>query len=245
MKMRAFASRNFKEMLRDPLSMVFGIGLPAFLMVLLSLVVGGATENMPRMFIIENFVPAITMFSFSFISLFSGMLVARDRDNSFLPRLFASPLSAGDFIVGYALPMLPIALLQAAACFAVALLLGLEISWTVLLSILVLIPVALLFIGLGLLFGSAFTAAQCGGIFAILVQVASLSSGTWFDLQMVGETFRKICYLLPFAHAVSAAQNALTGNFAEIMQHLLWVIAYALVICVLAVVIFKRRMKGK
>lgn len=132
-------------------------------------------ELLHDLFRIENFAPGIAVFSFSFISLFSGMFIAKDRSSSFLMRLFASPLSAFDYIVSYSLPLLLIALLQSAVCFAAAFFFGLPFSANVLLTMLVLMPVSLLFISFGLLLGSIFTDKQVGGVASILIQLAAFS----------------------------------------------------------------------
>ncbi|HBL50927.1 MAG TPA: ABC transporter permease, partial [Firmicutes bacterium] len=101
MKSLAFAARNRKELLRDPLNLAFGLGFPLVLMLLLSAI----QANIPvSLFEIEKLAPGLAVFGLSFISLFSGTLIAKDRGTSFLMRLFASPLSASDFILGYTMP---------------------------------------------------------------------------------------------------------------------------------------------
>lgn len=242
MRMTAFAGRNQKELLRDPFSLLFGIGLPLVLMGLMTLI----QRNVPvEIFAIERLAPGLAVFSFSFISLFTGMLIGRDRSTSFLTRLFASPLSSADYLLGYSLPLIPITILQSVVLFGAALLLfGLAFSVNVLLAILICIPIGFLFIGLGLLVGSLFTDKQASGIFTILVQVISLSSGMWFDLDMIGGSLKAICYALPFAHAVDAVKLALAGNMAATLPHMLWVLGYALVTFVAAVLVFRRKMKA-
>lgn len=241
MRMAAFASRNRKELLRDPFSLLFGIGLPLCLLLLVSTLQKSIAVDLFR---IENFAPGIAVFSFSFVSLFSGMLIARDRGSSLLMRLFASPLTASDYILSYSLPLLPIALLQSAVCFAAALFFGLPVTVNVLLTMLVLIPVALLFISFGLLLGSLFTDRQVGGVASILIQVAALLSGMWFDLNMMGGTLKVIGYALPFAHALDATRAALAGDYSMILPHLLWSTGYTVVIFALAVMAFRKQMKG-
>ena len=241
MRMMAFADRNRKELLRDPFSMLFGIGLPLILLLLISFLQQSIAVEI---FKIENFAPGIAVFSFSFISLFSGMLIANDRSSSFLTRLFASPLTPSDYIAAYSLPLLPIALVQSAVCFIAAFYFGLPATADVLLAILVLVPVAVLFIGLGLLLGCLFTDKQVGGIASILIQVAALSSGMWFDPNAIGGVFQTICYSLPFAHALDVTKAALAGDLPTILPHLAWVVGYTVAICALAVSIFRKKMKG-
>ena len=242
MKTLAFASRNAKEILRDPLNLAFGIGFPLAILFLLSIIQSNVPVNL---FEIENLVPGIAVFGFSFISTFSGMLIAKDRSTSFLMRLFSSPLTGANFILGYSLPLLPFAIVQSAICFIAAFFLGLTISVNVLIAFIVLIPTSILFIGIGLLAGSLLTDKQVGGVCgALLTNLAAWLSGTWFDLNLVGGTFKQVAYALPFVHAVDAGKSALAGNYSGMFPHLWWVIGYATVISILAVLIFSKRMNS-
>jgi ABC-2 type transport system permease protein len=240
--MLVFASRNSKELLRDPATLAFGIGFPLVVLFLLSAI----QSNIPiSLFEIESLSPGIAVFGLSFLALFSGMLIAKDRTTSFLMRLFASPLTASDFILGYIFPLLPMAAAQSIVCFITAFFLGLSISGNVLLAILVLLPTAALFIGIGLLAGSVLSDKQVGGVCgALLTNVSAWLSGTWFDLNLVGDGFKSVAYTLPFAHAVEATRAALAGDYPSILPHLLWVIGYAVLILAVAIAVFSTRMKS-
>ncbi len=238
--MTAFSGRNTKEMLRDPLNLAFGLGFPVVLLLLLTAI----QRNIPvNLFQLERLTPGIAVFGLSFISLFSATLISKDRTTSFLMRLFASPMRASDYILGYTLPLIPMALAQALLCYLVAGLLGMQLTANALLAILVSLPAAALFIGIGLLCGSVFNDKQVGGICgALLTNLSAWLSGTWFDLDLVGGAFKKIAYALPFAHAVDAGRAAMSGEFAAIMPHLWWVIGYAVVALVAAVLVFRKKM---
>ena len=236
-----FAGRNVRELLRDPLTIGFGAAFPVLLLVLLSLI----SRNTPKeVFTIESLTPGIAVFGLSFFSLFSGMLVAKDRSTSFLMRLFASPLTAGDFIIGYTLPLLPLALLQAVLCYAVALVLGLPFSVSVLRAVLAILPAAALYIAIGLLTGSLLNDKQVGGLCgAMLTNVSVICSGAWFPIDLVGKGFRTFCSILPFAHAVDLGRCVLSGTSDGLGVHLAVVCAYAVVLSVLAVLAFRRAAK--
>lgn len=243
MKSLAFAARNHKEIIRDPLNLAFGIGFPLVILFLLTAI----QANVPtELFVIDKLIPGIAVFGLSFISLFSGMLIAKDRSTSFLMRLFTAPLSASDYIVGYIVPLVPMAIVQIMISFTTALFLGLPINANVLLSIIVLLPISLLFIGIGLLTGSIFNEKQVGGICgALLTNLSAWLSGTWFDLNLVGGSFKEIAYALPFAHAVDASRAALSGDYASILPHMWWVVGYMVVVIVIAVFAFKKKMNGE
>jgi ABC-2 type transport system permease protein len=228
-------------MLRDPLNLAFGIGFPLVILFLLSAI----QANIPvELFKIDKLTPGIAVFGLSFISLFSGMLIAKDRSSSFLTRLFSSPLSAADFIFGYTLPLLPMAVMQTVICFIAAFFLGLPINANLLLALVVLLPADLLFIAIGLLAGSIFTDKQVGGVCgALLTNLTAWLSGTWFDLNLVGGTFKSVAYAFPFVHAVEASKAAVSSDYSAIFPHLLWVIGYAAVIFIIAVFVFRKKMK--
>ena len=241
MKMLTFANRNTKEILRDPLTVCFGLGFPLVLIFLLSAI----QANVPvPLFEIAHLTPGITVFGLSFMTLFSAFLISKDRGSSLLQRLYTTPLRPIDFILGYTLPIIPFAVAQSIICYLVAFLLGLEITVNVLLAVLFIIPISVLFIALGLLFGSILNDKQVGGICgALLTNLSAWLSGTWFDLELVGGTFKKIAYALPFVHAVELERAVLSGNFGEILPHLFWVLGYAVVALAIAVLLFLRQMK--
>lgn len=242
MKTMAFALRNTKEIVRDKLNLAFGILFPVVLLLLLSLI----QSNIPvELFAIEQLTPGVAVFGLSFISLFSGILIAKDRTSAFMLRLFTSPLTSRNFIFGYTLPLLPIAIMQSIVCFIVAMFLGLSLNIDILVTIVVLIPSAILFVAIGLLCGSLFNDKQVGGVCgALLTNVSAWLSGTWFSLDLVGGGFKAFADALPFAHAVNAGRAALAGNYAQIFPDLWWVIGYAAAVTCIAVVVFTKKMNG-
>lgn len=241
MKLRAFSGRTAKEILRDPLNVGFGIGFPVVLLLLLSAI----QANIPvELFEIQRLAPGIAVFGLAFLTLFSATLVAKDRESAFLSRLYTTPLTAPDFILGYLLPTVPIALAQSALCYAFAAVLGLKITVNLLYALLLQLPAALFFISMGLLCGSVMNVKQVGGLCgALFTNLTAWLSGTWFDLNLVGGAFRKIAYALPFVHAVELERATVSGNFHQILPHLLWVLAYAAVTAALAIRLFLRQMK--
>ena len=241
MKMLTFANRNIKEIIRDPINICFGLGFPLILILMLSAI----QANVPvSLFEIEHLSPGITVFGLSFMTLFSATLIAKDRGSSLLQRLYTTPLTPIDFILGYTLPIIPFAVAQSIICYVVAIILGLKMSANILLAIIFIIPISILFISLGLLFGSILTDKQAGGICgALLTNLSAWLSGTWFDLELVGGTFKKIAYALPFVHAVEMERAVLAGNFADIFPHIWWVLGYCAAALIAAVLLFLRQMK--
>ena len=241
MKFMILAKRTWKEILRDPLNLAFGLGFPLVVLGLLSAI----QANVPvPLFEIDKLAPGVTVFGLAFMTLFSALLVSKDRTSALLMRLYTTPLKPADYILGYLLPMLPIALMQTAICYIFGMILGL--SWTprILLCLVLSIPTAMVFISLGLLCGSLFNDKQVGGICgALLTNLTAWLSGIWFDVALVGGAFKKIAELLPFYHAVELQRAAYAGDFGRIPGHLWWVVGYAAVLTVLSVWAFLHQMK--
>ena len=241
MRMLTFANRNMKEMLRDPINLGFGLGFPIVLILMLSAI----QANIPvSLFEIQHLTPGITVFGLSFMTLFSATLISKDRGSSLLQRLYTTPLTPTDFILGYALPIIPLAVAQSMVCYIAAIVLGLDITVNILLAVVFIIPISIFFVGLGLLCGSVLSDKQVGGVCgALLTNLSAWLSGTWFDLELVGGTFKKIAYLLPFVHAVEMEREVLSGNIAGIFPHVWWVLGYAIAALAAAVLLFLRQMK--
>ncbi|MBO5082703.1 MAG: ABC transporter permease [Lachnospiraceae bacterium] len=241
MRMMTFAKRCTKEILRDPLNLAFGLGFPLVLLFLLSAI----QANVPvSLFEINKLTPGITIFGLSFMTLFSATLVAKDRESALLQRLYTTPLTGLDFIMGYMLPILPIALGQTIICYLAALPLGLTFSVNIIYAVIGIIPMAVFNIALGLLCGSLLGVKQVGGICgALLTNLSAWLSGVWFDLNLVGGFFEKIANALPFLHAVEMEKALFNGDFEIAASHILPVLAYGVVTSMIAVFCFLRQMK--
>lgn len=240
--MLSFAKRTGKEILRDPLNVSFGIGFPLVVLFLLTAI----QSNIPvNLFELSSLAPGICVFGLSFITLFSATLISKDRKTALLQRLYTTPLTPLDYILGYCLPMIPISLAQTVICYLAAVCLGMEITVNILYAVLFSLPIALLFIAMGLLCGSVFNDKQVGGICgALLTNLCAWLSGTWFDLELIGGAFKKIAYALPFVHSVELERAVLNGDYANIFPHIYWVLGYFAAISVLAVLVFTHKMKN-
>ncbi len=241
MKMLTFAKRCSKEILRDPINLGFGLGFPLVLLLLLS----SLQANIPvPLFEIDTLTPGITVFGLSFMTLFSATLIAKDRESALLQRLYTTPLTGLDFIIGYMLPLLPIALGQIVICYLFAIPLGLTVSANMIYAIIGIIPMAIFNIALGLLCGSVFGVKQVGGICgALLTNLSAWLSGVWFDLKLVGGFFEKAANMLPFVHAAEMEKALFSGNFEVAALHIMPVLLYSVLITVVAVCCFLRQMK--
>ena len=246
-RLLCFAKRNTKEILRDPISAFFGVAFPIVLLLLLTLIDRSIpAQAQMTLFHIENLCPGIGVFSLSFLALFTAILISKDRGSSFLQRLFTSPLKSSDFILGYLLPLLPMALAQLFVCYATSLLLGLDFSVRILLACAVSLPIAVVNIALGMIFGTLLNEKAVGGVCgALLTNVSAWLSGIWFSLDLVGGAFKKFAYFLPYANAVDAARFALSGDYSSLWGSLWPVCLWAAALLFLAVFLFSRSRRAK
>lgn len=247
MRMVLFAKRNIKEILRDPVNLFFSLGFPLVLLVLLSIInsaIPPEAKNM--MFQIQNLAPGLAMFGSVFMALFAGMLLSKDRTSSFLMRLFTSPMTAADFILGYTLPMLVMTIVQAAITLLAAGAFGLDIHINILFAISMTAVTSLFFVGTGLLFGSLLNEKAVGGVCgALLTNIAGWLSGVFIPIDLIGGAFKTITHMLPFYHSTEAIRISLGGNFSRMLPHLIVVIGYTIVIFTLAIITFNRKMNGE
>ena len=243
MRMLTFAKRCGKEILRDPLNLAFGLGFPLVLLLLLS----AMQANIPvTLFAIETLTPGITVFGLSFMTLFSATLVARDRESALLQRLYTTPLTGVDFILGYLLPVLPMAVGQTVICYLLAIPLGLTVSINIVYAILGILPMAVFHIALGLLCGSVLGVKQVGGICgALLTNLSGWLSGVWFDLKLVGGFFEKVAGALPFVHGVEMEKALFAGDFALAGAHAVPILLYSVGVTAAAVLCFLGQMKNQ
>ena len=95
--------RNIKEIVRDPLSIIFLIALPLLMQIMFYFLFHTKTSQ----FEMKYLAPGIVVFSQSFLTLFTGLLISVDRSSSFLTRLYVSKAKSYEFIFSYALSVLP------------------------------------------------------------------------------------------------------------------------------------------
>jgi ABC-2 type transport system permease protein len=242
MKFLELAIRNFKEMWRDPISMGLEIGIPAaFLAIFWAL---GRSLGDENFFTPTMLVPGIAVFGFVFLSMFSAVVLARDREGALLSRLLTAPLKPRDFILSYSLPYIPLVILQIAVCFGIGAVLGLEMLGNAGLAFLILLLMGIGCVELGMILGLLFTANQVTGVGSAIITLVALLGGIWIDLGTIGGAFYRIGNALPFAHAISGARAVMAygAGFSGIAADFYWVLGYTVVFFVLGVFLFRRNM---
>lgn len=230
-----FSLRNVKEIFRDLLSWIFAIILPLFLLWIFQ-----QFDIPSESYKIENFTPGIIIFGFSFLSMFTAILVSEDRSTSFLLRLNASPMKSYHYILGYYFSLLPLALLQMVLFFLLAIPLGLSFSINVILCILVGLVLSTLFIFLGILIGSITTQKSSSGISSVVVQLVAFTSGMYFSSDMIGGFFGFLCDVLPFKPCLELLKGVLLNHTANLLIPLIILLIYLALVIVCTIILFKK-----
>lgn len=233
-----FAKRNFKEIIRDPLSIIFSVLLPLFLLFIFKQI------NIPNeSYELHNFTPGIVVFGFSFITLFTAMLVSKDRTSSLLIRLGISPMKPIEYILGYMLSIIPLTLIQNVLFFILAIALGLSFSINIIWTILISIVVAILFIAIGIILGSLFSEKASSGISSIVVQLVCFTSGMYFPRELLGDVFSRICEYLPFESCVTIIKGVMNANLESItIRNIIVFSIYTILALIISILIFKEKM---
>lgn len=250
MRSSVFSKRTLKEILRDPLSYMFCLGFPLVMLVLMTIINGSIPKEADmNVFQIQNLAPGIAVFGLTFVMLFACLQVSKDRSTAFLTRLYASPMKSKDFIIGYTKPLVIVALMQCIITFLASIIIGFINDYTfniinVLLCILVLMPTAMLFIGFGLFFATLVNEKAAPGICSIIISAACILGGIWMDVDSIGGNLEKVCKALPFYHGVTAARMAISGNYEDLFKPLLIIVVYAVIVYVLSVYVFKKKMQS-
>ncbi|MBQ9297937.1 MAG: ABC transporter permease [Clostridia bacterium] len=238
MRIINFAKRNYKEIIRDPLSIIFSVLLPLVLLFIFKQI------NIPNeSYELHNFTPGIVVFGFSFITLFTAMLVSKDRTSSLLIRLGISPMKPIEYILGYMLSIIPLILIQNVLFFILAIVLGLSFSINIIWAILISIVVAILFIAIGIIIGSLFSEKASSGISSIVVQLVCFTSGMYFPRELLGDGFSKICEYLPFESCVTIIKGIMNNNLESItIRNIIVFLVYIIIMFTISIIVFRKKM---
>ena len=238
-RLGALTGRNLKEILRDPLSLIFLLAMPLAMLFIFYY----AFHELTAQFEMQYLAPGLVVFSQSFLTLFTGLLISVDRGSDFLTRLYVTPARSYEFILSYLTAMLPVSLMQSAVFFTAA---GIVDPGFFSVNLLIAVPASLvsavLFIGFGLLLGSLCNEKAIGGVASIIIAGQSMLSGMWFPLEGLSDGFVGFMNALPFRPAAQWLTGITSGaGDAEWARHLLILLAYTVVITAAGIFVFARQ----
>ena len=234
------AKRNLKEMLRDPLTMVFCLGFPLLMLIALPLIFSGM-EVVPEIFKIENYAVGICVFGYCFSALFVALTISGDKNSEFINRIKMSPIKKGIYPLSFVVALLPITILQTLIFFILSLIVKMPFGANLFIATAYLIPSAIFYISAGVLVGVICkTEKHAGPISSIIISLGCMLGGVFMPTENMG-VFTTITNLLPFVHTVDIARGVFFGNYACIYPHILWVIGYTAILWIIIAIINKVR----
>lgn len=256
-----FAKRNILEMFRDPILYIFCAGFPVGMLILFN-VISSFSVEMPLVFSLDSLIPGVMMFSYSLLMLMAGLLISKDRSTSFVKRLFTSPLKSIDFIVGYFVPFFFVGLCQN----IVTILTGFIISLLTktdyinfvncLLLVLEMLPIMIINIMFGMLFGTILNDKSAPGICSIFISACGVLGGAWMPIDTMGD-FENVVSFMPFypsvylGRVITGASRSIPNELGELISYsfnpvgwlyVLNISVYLIVSIILAIVVFEKRM---
>lgn len=246
-----FSKRNAKEILRDPLSYVFTLGIPVVMLIIFQIINNCIPGEETPWFKLENLTPGMALFSFSFVMLYTTILVSTDKNKTFLSRLYTSPMKTKDFAIGYILPSLAICVGQAVVCYVAAIVIslitGAEISCLgLMLTIPAYLPIMLMFVCFGIMFGSLFSIKSAPGMSSIIISALGFISGIWMPVETMG-SYQNVCECLPFYPAIKICRSIVMGQDitdGKIPMYIGIIVAYVVVVFALSLICFGKKTRS-
>lgn len=218
---------------RDRPRMISAFTMPVLMLVMFGEGLGNSMAPIPggidyRQFIFPGMVAMIVLMN----SVFSGVSIVTDRQFGFLREILVAPVSRSAIGVGKIVGGATVALVNGMVMFAIAPILGIDISLEVVLKLIPLIAlVSFMLTGLGVAIGSRLRSVES---FQMLSQVAIMPamflSGIFFPVNNVPAWMDVIVKINPVTYAVAPIREiALSEQLSEIslgaqyqISHVTW-----------------------
>jgi len=191
--------------------------------------------------------PGIIIFGLLILIPTSARIMVRDKEKGFLSRLLTTPARPVDFISGYSLSLVAVAIAQIIIFIAAARGLGMDIVGSLWLAFLVFLLVSLSSIGIGMVVASLSKSEnQAEPLSWLFAMPLALLSGCWFSIELMPTYLRNVAYAFPYAHAIDASRAVLIRGVGleAIGSDFLFLVGWAAVIFVIGVVLFRRGMRS-
>ena len=158
-----------------------------------------------------------------------------------------------DFTLGYILPMLLVSIIQSVLTFIAAIIIAGIVDYDIkitglALAVITTLPSAMMFIAIGLIFGSILNEKSAPGICSVIISAGTFLGGVFFDAEGVGGGIYKVCKCLPFIYCTRIARTSINLDFSDSFGRfwlpLIVTFSSALVMTVIGIAVFSRQMKA-
>ncbi|MCX8195819.1 MAG: ABC transporter permease [Acidilobaceae archaeon] len=194
----------------------------------------------------DAFMPGVVSIAIFFLSTFLTLVsFVLERRSQTLYRLYASPATELDIVLGYSIAFSAIAALQVVEVFAVSIVLfDVKVRGNMLLAIAAGSLLAVSGVNLGLLLsGLARNEAQAPQLMPLVTLPSILLSGVFWPIEAIPELVRPLSYVVPPTYAIEAIRAIVIKGWgiAEVWPQLGALAFFALAFMLLGVVALKRR----
>ncbi len=196
---------------------------------------------------IDFIAPGIIIFGILIMIPTSARIMVRDKEKGFLSRLLTTPTRPVEFIAGYSLSLVFVAIAQIIIFIAMGWIFGMDIVGSLWLAFVIFLLAALGSIGIGMVVASLTKSEnQAEPLCWLFAMPLAIISGVWFSTEMMPSYLRIAANAFPYAHAVDASRVVLTRGVGleAVSSDLLFLVGWAVVIFALGVILFRRSMRS-
>lgn len=222
--------------------------ISSFTMPIIFLVIFGAGfgeligQMMPGVDYLQFMYPGIVAMTVLMTSIMSGVSIVWDREFGFLKEVLVSPLNRSGILLGKAVGAAGIAVMQGLIMLVIAPIVGVSLSWGIVLSLIPLIIILSLSLSaLGLLIGARMRSQQGFQLVMQLVMFPMMFlSGIFFPLTNVATWMEVLSKINPVTYGIDAIRQVFLGSQAAgvtIFGHTMGIWESALVVVAVGVVL--------
>lgn len=191
--------------------------------------------------------PGIIVFGLLILIPTSARTMVRDKEKGFLARLLTTPTRPVEFISGYLLCLVVIAIAQIIIFMVGAWSLGMDIVGSMWLAFLVFFFTGLCSIGIGMVVASLTRSEnQAEPLCWLFAMPLAMLSGCWFSIELLPSYLRAVASAFPYAHTIAAARAVLIRGVGleAINTDMLFLVGWAVVVFLIGVILFRRSMRS-
>ncbi|MFA5629681.1 MAG: ABC transporter permease [Dehalococcoidales bacterium] len=191
--------------------------------------------------------PGIIVFGLLIMIPTAGRIMLRDKGTRFLQRMMTTPTRPWEFIVGYSLSMVIIAIIQVFVFILLGWLFGMDIIGNIWLALVIFVLTSLCSIGIGMVIASLAKSENQGEALSWLFSMPlAIISGVWFSIEFLPSYVRIFADSFPYSHAVSAARAIITrgAGIEAIGSDLLFLVIWTIAVFVVGTFFFRRNMRS-
>jgi ABC-2 type transport system permease protein len=196
---------------------------------------------------IDYVAPGIIIFGLLIMIPTSARIMVTDKESGFMGRLLATPTYPWEFIAGYSVSMLIIAIIQIIIFILLGMAFGMNIVGNIALAFLIFFLTAICSISIGMIVAAlSRSSSQTEALCWLISMPLAILSGVWFSRDVMPGYIQLLGDLFPYSHAVSAARIIIIrgAGFSAVSGSILILTAWAFIAFTVGIILFRYKMKA-